>query len=202
MVTFLAQAAEQATGITPLDNVLTLLAQFGFFRVVLPFLLIFSLVYAVLMKTGVLGEPEKSWVKGTAATISLAIAFFVISSTPVVTLLMTLVPQASFILVVALFLLMIVMFAVPENVLSGALDRKWLIPIVIVLIIVFLGIIGAATPDIPLLSGIAQFLMGNVALPELSSDAVNLIIAVIVMFGIPAVIIGMIIWSNREGAGE
>lgn len=202
MVTFLVEAAEQATGITPLDNVLTLLAQFGFFRVVLPFLLIFSLVYAVLMKTKVLGEPTEGWVKGTSAAISLAIAFFVISSTPVVTLLMTLVPQASFILVVALFLLMIITFTIPKNVLDGALDAKWLIPIVIVLIIVFLGIIGAATPDIPFLSGIAQFLMGNVALPELSSDVVNLIIAVIVMFGIPAVIIGMIIWSNREGAGE
>lgn len=201
MVTFLAQTAvEQATGIAPLDNVLTLLTQFGFFRVVLPFLLIFALVYAILMKTGILGTPDKSWVKGTSAVISMAVAFFVISSTPVVSLLMTLVPQASFILVIALFLLMIVTFVLPENYLTGKIDRKWFIPIVIILIIVFLGIIGSATPDIPFLSGMSQFLMGNIPLPELGADAVNTIIAVLVMFGIPLVIIGMVIWGSNKGA--
>jgi len=198
MVTFLAQTAvEQATGVAPLDNVLALLTQFGFFRVVLPFLLIFALVYATLMKTQILGDPAShTWVKGTSAVISMTIAFFVISSTPVVSLLMTLVPQASFILVVALFLLMIVAFAVPENYLTSSIDKRWLIPIVIVLIIVFLGIIGTSTPDIPFLSGISQGLMGNLAWPEMTADAINTIIAVLVMFGIPLIIVAMVIWGG------
>jgi len=202
MVSFLAQTAvEQATGVAPLDNVMALLTQFGFFRVVLPFLLIFALIYAILMKTKVLGDPAlHGWVRGTSAVISLAIAFFVIASTPVVTLLMTLVPQASFILVVALFLLMIITFAVPENYLTGTINRKWLIPMVIILIIVFLGIIGAATPDIPFLSGMSQFMMGKIALPELTADAVNTIIAVLVMFAIPLIIVAMVIWGNKKGA--
>lgn len=201
MVTFLAQTAEAATGVAPLDNVITLMQNFGFFRVVLPFLLIFSLVYAIIMKTKVLGDPEaNAWVKGTGATISMAIAFFVVASTPVVNMLMTLVPQASFILVVALFLLMIITFVLPENVMNGSVDRRWLIPVVIFLIFVFVAIIGASTPDIPRLNGISQFMMGNMALPELTPDVVNLIIAVIVMFGIPLVIIGMVIWSNKKGA--
>ena len=114
MVTFLAQAAAEGMGVAPLDNVITLLTQFGFFRVVLPFLLIFSLMYALLMKTGILGDAaNQGWVKGTVAIISMTVAFFVISSTPVVNLMMTFIPQASFMILAAFFLLVILMFVFP-----------------------------------------------------------------------------------------
>ncbi|MFH0868651.1 MAG: hypothetical protein V1839_00315 [archaeon] len=204
MVTFLAEAASTSSsiGIAPLDNVMTLLQNFGFFRVVLPFLLIFALIYAILMKTGVLGKITDPWMKTVPAIISMAIAFFVISSTPVVDLMMTLIPQASFILVVALFLLMIITFVAPTEFLTGALDKKWLIPLAIFLIVVFLGIIGAATPQIPLLHGIAQALMGNLALPELTSEVVSTIIAILVIFGIPVAIIAMVVMGSKTGPGK
>src|SRR3989344_5937535 len=48
-----------ALNIAPLDNALGLLQQFGFFKVVLPFLLIWAIFYAILLKTKVLGEDNQ-----------------------------------------------------------------------------------------------------------------------------------------------
>ena len=83
------------------------MSEFGFFRVVTPFLLIFALMYGILLHTKVLGDvTENAWVRNVAAIISLATAFLVISYTPVVDALSVLIPQASFLLVVVLFLIM------------------------------------------------------------------------------------------------
>ena len=202
MVTFLAQAAGEAaaTGFAPLENVLTLLTQFGFFRVVLPFLLIFALMYAILMKTGVLGDAaNQTWVKGISAVVSMTIAFFVISSTPVVNLMMTFIPQASFIILAAFFLLMILMFVFPGEIPGEGIDKKILGVVALILIIVFLGIIGTATPNVPFLSGLAQGLMGNFALPELSQQTIYLVIAVLVMFVLPLLIVWLVVRSSGAG---
>jgi len=199
MVSFLVDTGVQTiAGFSPLSNVMTLLDQFGFFRVVLPFLLIFSLFYAILMKTKVLGEPKDPWMKSVPAIISMAAAFFVISSTPVVNVLLALMPQASFMLVIALFLMMIITFVGGGDTLTGLTKNKWVIgSIGIILIVVFLGIVGSATPNIPILSGLAQALMGNLALPELTAEAVSTVIAILVIFGIPAIIIGLVITSKN-----
>ena len=45
---FLAQAAED---VIIFDSAIDLLVQFGFFRVVLPFLLVFAITYGMLLKT-------------------------------------------------------------------------------------------------------------------------------------------------------
>jgi len=202
MVTFLAQAAgEAATTFAPMENVLTLLTQFGFFRVVLPFLLIFALMYAVIIKTGILGDAGKeTWVKGVVAVISMTIAFFVISSTPVVNLMMTFIPQAAFMILAAFFLLMILMFVFPGEIPGEGMDKKVIGIVGVVLVIVFLAIIGSATPNIPFLSGLSQAMMGNLALPELTKETVNLIIAVLVMFGLPAIIVWMVVRGSGPGA--
>tara|TARA_Y100000310_G_scaffold197013_2_gene197107 strand:+ start:550 stop:1089 length:540 start_codon:yes stop_codon:yes gene_type:complete len=56
----------------PIGVILQQLADFGIFFYVLPFMLIFALVFAILQKSKVLGDAEKS--KGINAVISLAVA--------------------------------------------------------------------------------------------------------------------------------
>src|SRR3989344_1004630 len=94
------EIAQVVTTASPVDNVLNLLTAFGMFRVVLPFLLIFAILYGIILKTGLLGNisgaDAQPQVKSIAAIISLATAFLVIGYSPVVEALATLIPQASF----------------------------------------------------------------------------------------------------------
>src|SRR3989344_34018 len=144
---FLAQQAEdvlagttpQTFGISPLDSVLSLLTDFGFFRVVLPFLLIFAIFYAIILKTGVLGKESDSWEKPTASIISLVAAFLVIAYSPVVNALTVLIPQASFLLVIALLVLMLFTFIGFQPTDMFGKPSKWMLVIVIPLIIIFVA---------------------------------------------------------------
>lgn len=49
---------------------------------VLPFLFSFAVIYALVLKTKVLGDEEKRYVRGAAAIISLVLSFFIITTTP------------------------------------------------------------------------------------------------------------------------
>ena len=118
MVTFSLQTgfeeATSAVSIAPLDNALILLQQFGFFRVILPFLLIWGIFYAILLKTKVLGDPAEQQVKNIAGVIATVAGFLFITYTPVVEAIAILLPQASFLLVVALLVLMTLAFIIPN----------------------------------------------------------------------------------------
>ncbi len=208
-ISFLAQAAEEAaqafpttvqqvTGVAPLDNVIGLLQAFGFFRVVLPFLLVFALFYGVLLKTAVLGEPDKPWVKSVTAIISLAAAFFVIGYTPVVNALVVFIPQAAFLLVIALVVLMVFAFFgfKTESVLGETKPWTWALVIPVVLIVI--AMIGAAVgKDIPVLSGLTQFLIGQGAPFELTPDTQALLLGLGLIIGLPLVIVWLVLKSSN-----
>lgn len=178
------------------EAVLQLLADFGFFRVVLPFLLIFAIFYAVLLKTGVLGRPEEDpWTKGIAGVIAMVVAFFVISYTPVVDALATLLPQASFLLIVLMLFLMMMAFIVPDW--GDIAEKKWLVGLAaIVLIIIFLALVGASVgEDIPWLYGFAQAMTGAI---ELTPELVNLLIGFGIVIGVPILVMALIIWGAKK----
>ena len=116
----IAQAVPQVVvTANPVENVLNLLTAFGFFKVVLPFLLVYAIIYGVLLKTQVLGKSGDAWTKSTSAIVALATAFFVIGYSPVVKALAQVIPQAAFVLVVALLLLMLMsMFGIDLTILA------------------------------------------------------------------------------------
>jgi|SRR3989338_142866 len=191
----LAGTTPQTFGISPLDNVLSLLQQFGFFRVVLPFLLIFALFYAVILKTGVLGKEADKWTKSTASIISMVSAFLVIAYTPVVNSLMIIIPQAAFLLVIALLVMMLFTFIGFKSEDMFGKPSKWTWLIVLPLILIFLGIIGFSVgPEVPLLYGISQGLMGGV---ELTPETINLMIGLGIVLGIPIIIVVAVVWGSK-----
>jgi len=168
-IQFSVQEAAAAMG--PLDKVIALLQDFGFFRVVLPFLLVFAIVYAILIKTKVLGDPQtQGFAKSASAIIALVIGFLVIVYTPVVDTLGTLLPQAGFILVVVVLLLMVLaMFGIKFEPEAGEKFPPWAAAIAIIVFVIFLAAIGLAAvnpatgqPYIPILHTFGSFLLGAI----------------------------------------
>jgi hypothetical protein len=186
-INFLAQAAQEAP--TVFDSVLDLLYQFGFFRVILPFLLVFAIVYGVLLKTGILGASDDPVAKSVSAIIALAIGFFIISSKPVVNALSVLIPQASFLLVVVLFILLMMAF-MGFKVADGITGSPWWAYIIaIILIITFMGLIDVATGfQIPVIHSIVLAFMGTGVVTE-PSETFNAVLLLLAMLAIPVAII-------------
>lgn len=193
-VNFLAQAVEpQPLFAAPMQ----LLANFGFFRVVLPFLLIFALIYGVIIKTKVLGEEKMA--KGVAAIIAMSVAFFVIIYTPVVNALAVLIPQASFLLVVVLMLLMMLAMIFPQFFDYFKEKPSWILGVIaLVFIVIFLGITGYAVGDsVPWLNTFSKLLMGAIPL-ELTPETINLLIGFGIILGIPIIILAIVMWPKGK----
>ena len=183
------------------EAVIQLLQDFGFFAIILPFLLIFALFYAVILKTKILGDPGEARTRTIATVIAMAAAFMVIVYTPVVNALATLVPQASFLLVVAMLFLMLLAFIVPNWETGLAKNKLWWGFAAVALFIVFLVLLGVSLGEsVPSLYAFAQFMMGRIPL-ELTADAINLIIGFAVILGVPLLVIAMIVLSGRGGSG-
>ena len=97
---------------SPLQNAIIFFKDFGLFDVVLPFLLIFALIFAILEKTRILGTEGKDLPKRNLNTIvAFVIAMLVVATNKVVTAINTALPNIVFIIVAFVaFLLMIGVF--------------------------------------------------------------------------------------------
>ena len=90
-------------------NLYTVLAnwqQFGFFDVLLPFVLVFTIVFGVLQKVNIFGTGTHS--KNINVIISLALALFFLQATPLIGLLQIFLPNVSLIILVLVFGLLFV----------------------------------------------------------------------------------------------
>ena len=195
----LQTAGGTSLGISPLENVMQLLTNFGFFKVVLPFLLIFAMFYAILLKTGVLGDADKApWVKSTSAIIALVAAFLVIAYTPVVDTMMTFIPQAAFLLVIALLVLMLFAFlGFKTEDLYGKMN-KWVLVIIIPLILIFLAMIGYSVgPGVPVLYGLSQGLIGGFTF-DMDSETMSLLIGMLIIIGIPLIVVSAVVMAGGK----
>jgi len=85
-----------------LGNAIAFLQAFGLFDVILPFLLVFTLVFAVLEKTKIFGTEGKDGQsrKNLNAMVAFSIAFFVTASVNIVTAFQVALPWVSLVLVV------------------------------------------------------------------------------------------------------
>ena len=200
---FLVQAAtEQSafsipsiTGVGPFDNVLALLQTFGFFRVVLPFLLVFAIIYAILQKTGVLGK-DSGQSKTISSIVALVFAFFFIAYTPVVNAIATLLPQASFLLIIIVLIMMVMaMIGFKFEDIAGK-PSAWMWIVGIVVIVIFLAIAGNAFgSSVPSLSAFSQFMSGSIAV-DIPQETQAFLIGLAIILGF----IGIIIYAvTREG---
>lgn len=100
---------------TPLNNAIEFLRGFGFFNVVLPFLLVFTIVFGILEKTRIFGTEK---VKGKDeprrnldAMVAFVIAFFVVAASNIVQAIQVSLPMISlFLIVIIAFLLLVGIF--------------------------------------------------------------------------------------------
>lgn len=101
--------------VSPLQNAVTFFKDFGLFDVVLPFLLVFSIMFAILEKTRILGTEK---IKGEEVTkrslntmVAFVIAMIVVATNKIVTAINETLPNVVFIIIAFVaFLLMIGVF--------------------------------------------------------------------------------------------
>lgn len=136
---------------SPLGNAIEFFRAFGFFDVVLPFLLVFAIVFGILEKTKVFGvektKDSENTRKNLNAMVAFAIAFFVVGAKSIVGIIAVSMPTISLFLVMIIAFLLLVGAFVGEEQLK-MVDKfpkitKWFIALIFVgMIAVFLAAVG------------------------------------------------------------
>jgi small-conductance mechanosensitive channel len=93
------------------DTLITLLNNLGFFNVILPFLLVYAIMYGILSKYKILGDPFAEGDRGKTtrsliSIVSAATGFFIVASSNVVLSLKTLIPYIVLFLLTVFFLIL------------------------------------------------------------------------------------------------
>ena len=130
--------------VTPLEGVIRFFETIGIYRVVLPFLLTFTIVFALLERSKVLGSEkiggETYPKKNLNALVAFVIAFFVVASAQLVETITTIGSHFVILLMLIIFFLMLVgSFYTHEEWEKGDLGKwvKWGF-----IAIIFVGIVG------------------------------------------------------------
>lgn len=96
---------------SPLANAIQFFQNFGLFDVVLPFLLVFTIVFAILEKTMILGTTTKEShtpKKNVNSMVAFVVALLTIASNKIVTALQVAMPNIVLLMVVSISFLMLV----------------------------------------------------------------------------------------------
>ena len=135
--------ADPTVVVTPFRGVIDFFDQIGLFDVVLPFLLVFTIVFAIFEKTKVLGMEEhdghKYTKKNLNAIAAFVIAFLVIAAKQLVEIINTTVANAVIVLFFSVLFLLLVGAFQKEGQESVFLEGGWKITF---MIITFLAIVG------------------------------------------------------------
>ena len=179
--------------VNPLENAIGLLQDFGFFSVVLPFLLVYSLVYGLLSSTKLFGED--SGAKSVNQVIALTIGAFVITSTDVVNLMLGVIPQASFLLVVVLMLMMIAgLMGITRSTLFGEGGIPFKGSFFLIITLIFLMIIDAGVEGgIPIIHQLNELLIGSQPF-VMQGEALSTILGLAFVIGIP---VAVVVWLSK-----
>ncbi|MBI5073474.1 hypothetical protein HZA99_06680 [Candidatus Woesearchaeota archaeon] len=178
------------TGTSTFRDVLEFFNRLGVYDVILPFILVFTIVYAIFERTRILGTEKVGGVeygkKNLNAMSAFVIAFLVIASAQMVSLINNALPKIVILLFLGVFFLLLVgiFYSEKEEVL---LSSGWKI---MFMVIMFIGIIAIFLYSIPTASGqpfltwVMEFVIGNY-----STTAVSSIIMMIVVIGLMIYII-------------
>lgn len=134
---------------TPLGIAMDFLDKFGFFDVVLPFLFVFTLVYAILDKTKILGTEkvggEEVPRKNINSMAAFAIAMFVVAASQVVEVIRQALPIVILVLVALISFMMLAGSLLGSKEFSFDQRKGWKIFLTIILflsiVLIFLGVI-------------------------------------------------------------
>lgn len=147
---------------TALGSVLDFLQEFGFFDVILPFLLIFTVVFGILEKTKIFGVDEvdgkKYPKKNINAMVAFAIGFFVVAAKEVVESLKVSLPNVALVLIIAICFMMLAGSFLGDKEFSFEGRRGWLI---FLTVIMFIAILLIFLNSLGWLSTLIAFIMAN-----------------------------------------
>ncbi len=119
------------------------MAKLGIYDVILPFLLVFTIVFAILEKTAIFGydkvDNKKYTKKNLDAMVAFVVAFFVVASSKLVEVITTVSSQVVILLLLSILFLMLVGSFAQEKEEGFFLEKPWT---GIFTIIMFVGIIG------------------------------------------------------------
>jgi len=129
------------------QDVVQNLEDIGFYDVALPFLLIFTITFAILQKIKIFGEQSKNF----NAVIALVMAFLVVRSNAIVEIMNTFLPKISLLsLVIVVTLLLIgILFSKESSGVTGALGGWGIILTLIGVAIAFFSSTGAFGLTLP-----------------------------------------------------
>ena len=128
-----------------LGNTINFLSELGLYDVVLPFLLVFTITFAILEKTRILGEEEISGKKyprkNLDSMVALVTALLIVTTTQLVALINQFLAIVSLVLVISLgFLLMVGIFYEPgQN--KKLLSDTWVKVLTLLMFVVLLAIL-------------------------------------------------------------
>jgi len=168
---------------TILGAAVDFLESFGFFDVILPFLLVFTIVFGILVKTKIFGTYDGKPKKNINSMIAFVIAFFVVAAKQIVNSLQEALPIVALILIaIVSFLMLIGSFASSDKEFNFMdMFEGWKLPLAVLffgaVFLVFIHSFGWLMPIIEYITG--------------AGAAIFLMIAfVLIMGGIVAFVMG------------
>lgn len=132
------------------------LEKFGFFDVILPFLLVFSIIFGILEKTRIFGSDEidgkKVPKKNINSMVAFSIAFFVVATKKIVDVIETSLPQVALILIIIVCFLMLAGSFMADKDFSFEKRKYWVMfltgVIFIAVVLIFVNAFGWLQPII------------------------------------------------------
>lgn len=111
--------------VSPLQASINFLQTFGFFDIVLPFILVFALVYAILEKTKIMGKEGEEPKRNVNALIAFVFGLFVVAATNIVDVLKDALPVITLILVIIISFMLLVGSFHGDKEFSFAENKYW-----------------------------------------------------------------------------
>lgn len=93
--------------VSPLYGAIEFMKSFGVFDIILPFLLVFTVIFGILEKTKVFGKEGESSRKNLNAMVAFVIGFFVVAATQIVQLMQAALPYIMFLLVLIIMFMIL-----------------------------------------------------------------------------------------------
>lgn len=140
---------------SPLTNAVEFLRAFGFFDVVVPFILVFTIVFGILEKTRLFGTEKVDGNdvprKNLNAMVAFAIAFLVIAATKIVEIIQLSLPQIMLLLVIIIAFMLLVGTFLGDKAGSFASNypksaKFFMFLAFVAIVLIFLNIFGLLTP--------------------------------------------------------
>jgi len=187
--------------VSPLGAAIEFFKEFGLFDIILPFLLVFTLVYAILEKTKILGtvkvKDEEVANKNLNSMVAFVIGLLVVATANVVRAINESLPNIILLAVVSFsFLLLIGIFMKSGELDFASKHKNWYKAF---MIIIFIGVIAIFLNSIYVISEGQEYSLLLVVLDWVSNNWSGAVFGSIIML---LIVIGAILMITKSGKKE